>query len=88
MKNQHIQIKTIAQLKTVAQRGNEFFILLNLGLRSSKYINWMEEKNYFKIENHIDGSTQRLTEHEIMLKSYTLIGAAMKKGGLFLIVNN
>jgi hypothetical protein len=71
------------QLKTEAEQGAEFFILLNYGLRSSKDIVWDAEAKRFDIFNHIDQTEQHLTERQIMDERLTNIGYAMKRGALF-----
>jgi len=77
------RITSIEQLKAEAEQGAEFFILLNHGLRSSKGIVWDAEAKKFHVFNHIDQTEQHLTERQIMDKSHTNIGYAMKKGALF-----
>jgi len=71
------------QLKAEAEQGAEFFILLNHGLRSSKDIAWDRDAKRFHIFNHIDQTEQHLTERQIMDRSSTNIGFAMKRGALF-----
>ena len=77
-------IRTIEQLKELAKNGLECFILLNGGLRSSKYISYHPEDNKFYVFNYIDDSEQNLTESQILDKAYTNIGEAMKKGALIM----
>jgi hypothetical protein len=73
----------MTQLKAEAEQGAEFFILLNNGLRSSKDIAWDAQSENFHIFKHIDQTEQHLTERQLMDKSVTNIGYAMKKGALF-----
>ena len=81
-----IRIKTIEQLKELAQRegGLDCFILLNGGLRSSKYIEYHPDDNSFYVLNFIDSSEHELTESQILDSAYTNIGEAMKKGTLIM----
>ena len=76
------RIKTIEQLKELAKNGLDCFILLNGGLRSSKYIRYCPDDNSFYVLNLIDDSEQELTESQILDSAYTNIGEAMKKGAL------
>ena len=78
------RIKTIGQLKQLAKNGLECFILLNGGLRSSKYISYNPDDNSFYILNYIDDTEQRLTEAQLLDKSYTNIAEAMEKGALIM----
>ena len=78
------RIKTIEQLKHLAKDGLECFILLNGGLRSSKYISYNPDDNSFYVLNYIDDTEQELTETQLLDKSYTNIAEAMKKGALIM----
>ena len=78
------RIRTIAQLKKLAEEGMECFILLNGGLRSSKFISYNPDDNSFYIFNYIDDSEQELTEIQILSSDYSNIGEAMKKGALII----
>lgn len=77
-----IQIKDLKQLKTLAKDGLEVSIVLNGGLRSSKYIVWDSHVRKFFITNYIDGSDESLTEKQLMDEEYTNIGKALLKGAL------
>ena len=79
-----MRIKTITQLKELAKNGLECFILLNGGLRSSKYIRYYPDDNSFYVLNLIDDSEQELTEAQILDSKYTNIGQAMEKGALII----
>ena len=81
-----IRIRTIEQLKELAktESGLDCFILLNGGLRSSKYIRYQPDDNSFYVMNFIDGSEQQLTESQILDSAYSNIGEAMKKGALII----
>ena len=78
------RIRNIKQLKELAKDGLECFILLNGGLRSSKYISHHPEDNSFYVLNYIDGSEQELTESQILDSAYTNIAEAMEKGALIM----
>jgi len=78
------RIKNIEQLKKLAKDGLECFILLNGGLRSSKYIIYNPDDNSFYVLNYIDDSEQELTEKQILDKSYSNIAEAMEKGALIM----
>jgi len=78
------RVKTIEQLKTLAENGLDCFILLNGGLRSSKHIRYHSDDNSFYVLNLIDDSEQELTEAQILDSSYTNIGEAIKKGALIM----
>ena len=76
------RIRTIAQLKELSEEGMECFILLNGGLRSSKFISYNPDDNSFCIFNYIDDSEQELTESQILDKSFSNVAEAMEKGAL------
>lgn len=78
------KITTMAQLKRAAKNGADFFILLNGGLRSSKYITWDAKNKVFLVFNGIDGTDVELTEAQIMDRNYTNIGHAMTVGAPYL----
>ena len=78
------RIRNISQLKELAKDGLECFILLNGGLRSSKYISYNPDDNSFYVLNYIDDSEQELTESQLLNSEYTNIGQALKKGALII----
>ncbi len=80
------RITTIGQLKELAkdESGLDCFIMLNGGLRSSKYIRYYPDDNSFFVLNLIDDSQQELTESQILDGAYSNIGQAMKKGSLIM----
>ena len=78
------RIRTIEQLKELAKKGLDCFILLNGGLRSSKHIRYYSDDNSFYVLNLIDDSEQELTESQILDSEYTNIAEAMKKGALIM----
>ena len=76
------KINSIEELKKVCSgETQEFFILLNFGLKSSKRIDWDGET--FFVYNCIDDTEQELTEAQIMDKDYTNIGEAIQKKAFF-----
>ena len=78
-------IRTIGQLKELTTKGGlECFILLNGGLRSSKYISYNPKENSFYVFNYIDDSEDVLTERQIVDSAYSNIGEAMEKGALIM----
>jgi len=83
-KNKDRRIKTIGQLKELAKKGLDCFILLNGGLRSSKHIRYYPDDKSFYVLNLIDDSEQELTESQILDSAHTNIGEAMKKGALIM----
>jgi uncharacterized protein YaaR (DUF327 family) len=78
------KIRNITQLKELAKDGLECFILLNGGLRSSKYISYNPDDNSFYVLNYIDDSEQELTENQLLDSEYTNIAEAMEKGALII----
>jgi len=77
------RIESLEQLKELARKGCDCFILLNGHLRSSKHIHYDEDSKKFEIFNYIDDREQTLTEKQLMEKDYTNIGYAMTRGALF-----
>ena len=78
------RIRTIAQLKKLAEEGMECFTLLNGGLRSSKFIRYNPDDNSFYVFNYIDDSEDVLTEAQILDKSFGNIAKAIEKGALIM----
>ena len=78
------RIKTIEQLKELAKNGLECFVLLNGGLRSSKYIRYHPDDDSFYVLHYIDGSEQELTQSQLLDSEYTNIAEAMEKGSLII----
>ena len=79
------QIKTIAQLKELTTKGGlECFILLNGGLKSSKYISYNQKEKTFYVFNYIDDSEDVLTERQIFDSACSNIGEALEKGALIM----
>lgn len=79
-----MKVKNIEHLKEMIEEGtHDFFIQLNLGLRSSKMIDYNPETDKFDIINEIDGTKQRLNSRNLFNKRYTNIGYAITMGSLF-----
>ena len=70
--------------KLVAEGHTDYFIQLNFGARSSKYITHGEKEGTLEIENLIDDSRQTLTAKEIMDESFTNIGKAISYGSFWM----
>lgn len=64
-------VTSVEELKRLAavEDGEEFYILLNYGVRSSKRIEWDEPSQSFCIVNEIDDTHQDLTEQELATKT-------------------
>lgn len=78
------QVKTTEQLKQMIEDAvHDFFIQLNYGARSSKFVDYSPETGKYYIENEIDGSEQELTEEQLMDEQYTNIGKAIKAGAFY-----
>jgi len=78
------QVKDIDDLKKRIGKGKrKYFILLNFGLRSSKRMGYSAKTNTFHVTNEIDGTEQELTEQQLMDRTYTNIGYALKNGALY-----
>lgn len=80
------KIKSVEHLKEILSDGDgrDFFIQLNFGARSSKFISWDSGENIFYVLNYIDDSEQELTEEMLMDRDYTNIGYAIQMGAFYL----
>lgn len=79
-----VQVKTTSQLKRMIYDGaHDYFIMLNGGARSSKYMDYSIYSEKFYITNEIDGSEQELTEAQLMDEEYTNIGKAITAGAFY-----
>ncbi len=77
-------IKNIKELKVKTSNGLEVFIMLGGGMiRSSKNIYW--NGTDFEIFHEIDGTSENLTEKEILNDRKSNIGKAIRNNCLFLI---
>ena len=79
------QVKSVNQLKAILADGEtqDFFILLNGGLRSSKTISFDGDDTFY-VENSIDDTEQELTASELMDSDLTNIGKAISNGAFYL----
>ena len=78
------KVESIDDLAEILKDGEtkEFFIQLNYGVRSSKYIALLETKRFW-VWNLVDDSEQRLTRKQLMDPNKTNIGLAIEKGALY-----
>lgn len=78
-------IRDISQLKKHAGKdgGDEFYILLNYGGRSSRHISYSKASNTFYILNYIDSSYAKLTEKDIFDSKITMVGDAINNKCFF-----
>jgi len=78
------QVKTVQQLKQMISEGvHDFFIQLNYGARSAKFVDYSTRDKRFYIENEIDGSKQRLNETNLFNERHTNIGKAINAGAFY-----
>ncbi len=78
-------ILSTQHLKELVKNNSiECYILINGGLKSSKLIDYDDQKNRFIIYNYIDDTTQRLTEKQLYNESLSNIGKAIKYGALIM----
>lgn len=77
------KVESVAHLREMVQAGHhDYFIALNFGLRSSKYINLLQDGR-FSIVNEADDTEDVLTEEDIMDKRMTNVGEAITKGAFY-----
>lgn len=78
------QVKSLSDLKQKIYDGaHDFYIQLNYGLRSSKYLDYSPVTKKFYVTNEIDDTEQELTEQQLMDRTYTNIGYALQHGALY-----
>lgn len=78
------RVTSLDQLKEMIANGvHDYFIALNGGFRSSKFLDYSPKSGKFYITNEIDGSKQTLNEKHFMSRNYTNVGYAMTVGSLF-----
>lgn len=78
------QVKSLDQLKEMIENGvHDYFIQLEFGARSSKFLDYSPESDKYYIINEIDGSKQRLGEKNLMNRKYTNVGYAITIGALY-----
>jgi hypothetical protein len=81
----YTKIDNINQLRHLAKRRVECFIVLNFGLRSYKTITWHEDTQQWEVYNNIDGTNQVFTDDkDLWDSSRTHIGEAIDKGALWM----
>lgn len=79
----YTKVTSVEHLGQLVDKGKtDFFICLNFGIRSSKFIN-RGDNNKFFICNLSDDSEQELTAEELMDKKFTNIGEAITKGAFY-----
>lgn len=81
--------------RNIDERGGqpvEVYVLLNGGFISRKNITYADEldetgRYKFEVYNHIDDTTQILTFDELFDRNKTLIGEALGKGALYMVLD-
>lgn len=74
-----LQVKSITHLRELISNGmNRYFIRLNFGVKSSKWIEMTG--NNFYVFHEIDGSDEVLTEQELADEN---IGRAIENGAFY-----
>lgn len=77
------KINSVRELKNqIKDGGKEFFILLNYGIISRKFIEKKGDK--FVVFNYIDDTANIFSEKDLTNKEKTNIGEAIKKGAFYL----
>jgi hypothetical protein len=71
-------VKSVDELKRLSVKRTTFYLALNYGLFSRKTIQW--DGRVFHVHNHIDESSQKLTEAQLFTESN--IGEAIEKKAL------
>lgn len=75
------QVKDAEDLARLVGEGvNEYSIILNGGLRSSKYITYNDATHRFSVWNEIDDTRQSFTHKTIMEDGRSNIGKAIRAG--------
>ena len=78
------RVNSLDELKQMCDGvTKEFFIKLNLGIRSSKIISYNKDTDTFYIFNEIDDTSQELNSKTIMDEDYTNIGKAITFGAFY-----
>ena len=85
MEGTPLRIKTVEQIKKYASinGGQDFFILLKYGLRSSKHICYFDDTKRFHILNEIDSSRCCCGAKMLNDPKRSFIAEAMQKGCFF-----
>lgn len=74
------KIESIKQLKDAIEEGHNEFVIFNGLIRSSKFINFGEEKEFF-VFHLIDDFREEMDEDELINSN---IGRAIKNGTFYL----
>jgi uncharacterized UPF0160 family protein len=69
-------VESVEDLKRLCRKEATFYLVLNYGLYSLKTIRW--DGKVFHVQNHIDESTQELTEVQLFTESNIGIGIERK----------
>lgn len=78
------RVTTTAQLQEMIANGvHDFFIQLNYGGRSSKFMDYSPKTGKYYILNEIDGTKQTLGEKNLFNRKHTNIGYAIQQGSFF-----
>lgn len=79
---ERIKVKDATHLRELIEtKSKHFFIQLNFGLRSSKFISM--DGDHFCVLNEIDGTEDYLNESDLFDESLTNIGKAIRLGAFF-----
>lgn len=74
-------VSNFETLKRKISKGtHDFYIRLNYGARSSKFIDYNTRTHMFHVMHEIDGSEEDMTERELLKSN---IGKALCEGSLF-----
>jgi len=82
--NNTLQINSIEELKRESLKRSEFFILLNFGIKSTKYITYNPKLNEFHINHSIDDTDETVAERD--LAEYTNIPKAIEKHAFYKVI--
>ena len=74
------KIESISQLRDALKEGHEDFVIYNGLIRSSKFIGFGEEKDFFVL-HLIDDSEEELSEEELNKSN---IGKAIENGTFYI----
>ena len=81
-----LQIKTVDELrKAIADENTDLCIMLNGGLRSSKFINESDEPDKeFYVFSENDGTEDNFSQSDLFDSFLSNIGEAMNKGAFYM----
>lgn len=87
-KNHNQFIRCLENIQDLSGQGlNNYALLLNGGCFSRKTITYNPKTKKYKIINHIDNSTQYLTEKDILNKKITNIAEGIEKRALIALID-